>query len=88
MASGAALICSARGGLPEVAGNAAVYVDPDDPAAIACAIRDLAQDPARRAALMEAGLIRARQFDVTAAVSRLVALRQTIIARGGHAGGD
>jgi UDP-glucose:(glucosyl)LPS alpha-1,2-glucosyltransferase len=79
MASGAALICSARGGLSEVAGNAAGYVDPDDPDAIAGAIRGLARDPARRVALTELGLIRARQFDVTAAVSRLPAP-----AAGGH----
>jgi UDP-glucose:(glucosyl)LPS alpha-1,2-glucosyltransferase len=88
MASGAALICSAGGGLPEVAGNAAGYVDPDDPDAIACAIRSLVQDPARRTALTDLGLIRARQFDVTAAVSRLAALRQALIARAGHTGGD
>ena len=34
MACGAALICSPRGGLPEVAGDAAVYADPDRPAAM------------------------------------------------------
>ncbi len=48
MASGAALICSPRGGLPEVAGDAALYADPDDPAALADAILALACDGAQR----------------------------------------
>ncbi|HJS85168.1 MAG TPA: glycosyltransferase family 4 protein, partial [Acetobacteraceae bacterium] len=46
MACGAALICSPRGGLPEVAGDAALYADPDQPGAIAAAIEALARDPA------------------------------------------
>ena len=87
MASGAALICSNRGGLPEVAGDAALYVDPDDAGAIAAAIRTLAQNPTRRAALAEAGRLRARQFDVGPALSRLAALRHDVLARWGAAGG-
>ena len=55
LASGAALICSPRGGLPEVAGDAAIYANPDDPAEIAAAIRTLGRDEASRAALAEAG---------------------------------
>ncbi len=48
LASGAALICSPRGGLPEVAGDAAIYADPDRPAEIAAAIRALAGDEPTR----------------------------------------
>jgi glycosyltransferase involved in cell wall biosynthesis len=83
MASGAAVIVSNRGGLPEVAGEAAVYVDPDDPAAIAAAIRVLACDDARRSALAEAGQARARQFDLPVVAARLAALRRQILAGGG-----
>ena len=75
IACGAALIVSPRGGLPEVAGEAAVYADPDDPAAMAAAIRALANNPARRAALSVAGRERARAFDVAAMAVRLTALR-------------
>ena len=39
LACGAALICSRRGGLPEIGGDVAVYADPDDPRALADAIR-------------------------------------------------
>jgi glycosyltransferase involved in cell wall biosynthesis len=83
MASGAALVCSPRGGLPEVAGDAAVYADPDDPLAVAAAILALATDPARRAALAAAGRRRAQRFDLSDAVAMLHALRRDILADGG-----
>ena len=81
MASGAALICSPRGGLPEVAGDAAMYANPDDPAEIAAAIRTLANDDRRRATLAEAGRIRAQAFDVPAIAARLAALRIAVVRR-------
>jgi UDP-glucose:(glucosyl)LPS alpha-1,2-glucosyltransferase len=83
LASGAALICAPRGGLREVAGDAAVYADPDRPGEIATAIRALAGDESRRAALTEAGWQRARLFDVPVIAARLAALRADILAAGG-----
>jgi len=80
LASGAALIVSRRGGLPEVAGDAALYIDPDEPGSIAAAILTLAQDPTRRAALSEAGRQRARQFDVPVVAERLAGLRRDALA--------
>ena len=80
MACGAALICSARGGLPEVAGSAACYVDPDDPAAIAAAIRALATDETRRHALTRAGHRRAALFDLSLIGSRWAALRRELLS--------
>jgi UDP-glucose:(glucosyl)LPS alpha-1,2-glucosyltransferase len=79
LASGAGLICSPRGGLPEVAGDAGLYANPDNPADIADAIRMLALDDARRAALGAAGRERARQFDVPAIARQLAALRLAAI---------
>jgi len=83
LASGAALICTARGGLREVAGDAAVYADPDEPGALAAAIRSLANDPTRRAALAEAGRARARSFDAPVIAARLADLRREVLAGAG-----
>jgi glycosyltransferase involved in cell wall biosynthesis len=80
LASGAALITSGRGGLREVAGDAALYVDPDIPASIADAILTLARDPALRERLGAAGRERARQFDVTVIAARLAMLRHDALA--------
>ncbi len=79
MASGAALICSDRGGLPDVAGPAALYADPDAPEALAEAIVRLATDPGLRARLAEAGLARARLFDAPAARQNLAELRARLL---------
>jgi len=84
LASGAALVCSGRGGLRDVAGEAALYADPDDTEALATAIRTLADDPARRSALAQAGRERAKDFDAPVIAARLAALRHDVLAgRGG-----
>jgi len=80
LASGAALICAPRGGLPEVAGDAAVYADPDHPPDIVAAIRALATDEPHRAALAEAGRQRACQFDVKVVAEQLAALRRAVLS--------
>jgi UDP-glucose:(glucosyl)LPS alpha-1,2-glucosyltransferase len=85
MACGAALVCSARGGLPEVVGNAAVIIDPDDADSLAAAIVALAGDAARRVALGVAGRARARAFDVTIAATALDTLRRKTLAAWPHA---
>jgi glycosyltransferase involved in cell wall biosynthesis len=79
IACGAPLIVSPRGGLPEVAGDAAVYADPDQPGGIAAAILALAASPERRAALSASGRERARQFDTPVAAARLAALRHSVL---------
>jgi glycosyltransferase involved in cell wall biosynthesis len=80
MACGAAVLCSPRGGLPEVVGDAAIMIDPDDPEALAAAIVALARDPVRRAALAAAGRARARRFDVAEAAATLAMLRRDVLA--------
>ena len=62
MARGVPVLCSDRASLPEVAGTAALFFDPEQPAAIADAIATLLGDPTERERLREAGLERARQF--------------------------
>ncbi|HEX7391122.1 MAG TPA: glycosyltransferase family 4 protein [Acidiphilium sp.] len=75
MASGAALIVSRTGGLPEVAGPVARYIPPGDAMALAEAIRHLATDDATRDGLTCAGIERAARFDTFAVHARLQALR-------------
>ena len=79
MACGAALLCSPRGGLAEVIGQAAQRIDPDDPAAMANAIVALARDPARRAALGASGRLRAKLFDLPRVAASLDALRAEVL---------
>ena len=62
MACGAAVICSRAGSLPEVVGDAALLIDPDDPGALAAAIDRVLADTALRAALSDAGRRRAATF--------------------------
>jgi glycosyltransferase involved in cell wall biosynthesis len=81
LACGAALVCSPRGGLPEIAAEAALYANPDMPAALAEAMVSLATNPAARAARAQAGFARARLFDTPAARQRLAAIRADILAR-------
>ncbi len=87
MGSGAALLCAPRGGLPEVTGDAAVAIDPDDADALAAAIVAVARDPARRAALARAGRARAALFDRPHTAARLATLRRQTLAAWPPGGG-
>ena len=80
MACGAALICSPRGGLPEVAGETALYADPDQPGDVAAAILELATDVGRRATLAAAARLRSEGFGAPAAAARLLELRASMSA--------
>ncbi|WP_298815698.1 glycosyltransferase family 1 protein [Chloroflexus sp.] len=70
MACGTPVITSAISSLPEVAGDAALLVDPRDTHAIAAAIMRLSDDPNLRAELRARGLARARQFTWEACAQR------------------
>ena len=80
MAQGAALIASRRGALPEIAGDAALYVEPGDVAGFAATLRGLAQDVELRRRLQAAGRARAADlFEIGAATGRLDALRSRLL---------
>ncbi len=81
MAMGAALLCSDRGGLPEVVGDAAVVIDPEDAPGLARAVVALAGDPARRGELAARGRARAGRFGVAAAAEALEGLRRSALVR-------
>jgi glycosyltransferase involved in cell wall biosynthesis len=71
MASGTPVVTSNVSSLPEVTGDAAVLVNPYDPAAIAEGIRRVLTDEALRADLKRRGLQRARQFSWEGSVRRI-----------------
>ena len=62
MACGTPVIVSNRSSLPEVVGDAALLVDPEDPASIATAIHRLFTDDPLAKTLAERGLARAQLF--------------------------
>jgi glycosyltransferase involved in cell wall biosynthesis len=70
MASGTPVVTSNLSSLPEVAGDAALLVDPYDVAAIRDAIRRVLTEPALREDLRRKGLVRAKQFSWEQSVSR------------------
>jgi glycosyltransferase involved in cell wall biosynthesis len=62
MACGTPVVASNRTALPEVTGDAAILVDPDDHTAFADALEKLATDDAHRADLSSRAIERARPF--------------------------
>jgi glycosyltransferase involved in cell wall biosynthesis len=70
MASGAPVIASDRSAVPEVAGDAAWLVDPEDTEELTGALVALTRDPERRADLSRRGLERAARFTWAEAVEK------------------
>ncbi len=75
MACGAPVVTSAGGAAEEVAGDAAVLVDPLDSASIAAGIEDALT---RRAELARRGLERARDFSWRTAAARTIAVYREV----------
>lgn len=78
MACGAPVITSNVSSLPEVAGEAALLVDPHDIHAIADAIRRLAENAQLRADLRQKGYAQARRYTWSAAAARMLAVYQHV----------
>lgn len=78
MAHGVPVITSNRSALPEVAGDAALLVDPSDVDAIGDAMLTLALDPTLRDQFTQHGLDRARQFTWKSAAEQTWAAYQEI----------
>jgi glycosyltransferase involved in cell wall biosynthesis len=71
MASGTPVITSNVSSLPEVVGDAALMIDPYEPAAIADAMQRVLDDPALAADLSRRGLARAREFSWERSIARV-----------------
>ncbi len=72
MACGCPVICSDRSSMPEVAGNAAIQISPNDPVAIADAISRVVDDDTLRQRLIKAGYLRCKDFNWKSTAERTV----------------
>lgn len=81
MASGAPVIASNAGALPEVMGNAGVMLDPRDMKGLGCAIKEVLSDPARRKRMASDGRQQARLFSWKNAAKDTLELYEEILCR-------
>jgi glycosyltransferase involved in cell wall biosynthesis len=81
MASGTPVVTSNVSSLPEVAGDAAVLVDPYDPHSIVDGIRRVLTDEALAQELRMKGLVRAREFSWERSVARTRELYKEVSER-------
>jgi glycosyltransferase involved in cell wall biosynthesis len=81
MASGAPVVTSNVSSLPEVAGDAALLIDPYDTEAIADAIRRVLSDDQLRLEMRERGFVRARHFSWERSIGRVHDIYQEVLAR-------
>jgi glycosyltransferase involved in cell wall biosynthesis len=78
MACGTPVIAADRAALPEVCGDAALLVDPDDPRAITQAVLAVCEDRPRAAGLRAAGIERARHYSWERAAAACDALLRAL----------
>ena len=81
MACGTPVITSNVSSLPEIAGGAAVLIDPYEPASIAQGITRAVTDEALRVQLIERGLQRAREFSWTQSVAAIHRIYMEVLER-------
>jgi glycosyltransferase involved in cell wall biosynthesis len=86
MACGTPVVTSNVSSLPEVAGDAAVLVDPYDTESIADGMRRVLTDPALAEDLRRKGLQRARQFSWTRSVEKTLQVYRDVATRGTERG--
>lgn len=81
MASGVPVLCSGRASLPEVAGDSALIVEPEDGDALAAGIRRLIEDEVWRAAARVRARERAARFTWAATAEGTVAVYRAVAER-------
>jgi glycosyltransferase involved in cell wall biosynthesis len=80
MSSGAPVVCANASALPEVAGDAALYFDPDRPDELAAAIVRVLQDPLLAETLSAAGQARAAAFSWNRVAEETLAVYEKALA--------
>jgi alpha-1,3-rhamnosyl/mannosyltransferase len=83
MALGVPVLTANRGATAEVAGDAALLVDPLDTGAVAAAMERLADDPALRNSLIRAGAERVKAFDWARTAEQAVAAYRKVLGEQG-----
>jgi alpha-1,3-rhamnosyl/mannosyltransferase len=81
MACGTPVACSHTSSLPEVAGEAALYFEPDDKESIAQAMLALLSDPPLRAKLSDLGRRRAASFSWRTTARKTIELYRSLLQR-------
>jgi glycosyltransferase involved in cell wall biosynthesis len=79
LSCGAAVITSPRTALPEVAGDAALYCNPDDPHALYSAMLRLDREPSVREVLRAAARPRAGLFSWSTAACHVLEVYQEVV---------
>ena len=82
MAAGLPVVATKVGGIPEVVadGETGLLVPPEDPGALAAALREMLTDPDRRRRAGRAGRVRAQaHFSMETRARRIAALLATVI---------
>ena len=87
MACGTPVVCSDRSALPEVAGDAALLVDPQDVQAIAGCVQGLLDDVQLQNRLVERGRLRARGFQWRPTAEVIHRALRATVGPGGEAHG-
>jgi glycosyltransferase involved in cell wall biosynthesis len=79
MACGAPVICSNTSSLPELAGEAALLVDPTDTAALAAAMRRALSEPELRKELIEKGYAQIQKFSWAKAAGKVLSVLEEAV---------
>jgi len=84
MASGTPLLCSNRTAMPEIAGDAAVFFDPDNREELVRLLRRFVVDADLKSQLRSRGLERVKAFSWHEAADQTVAIYRSLISRNGR----
>lgn len=82
LACGVPCVVSRVGGMPEVAGDLGIYVDPRDIEGIAAGIRQLIADTSHRKRVMDRGPVRAREFSMRAMAANYLDIYRAALKKG------
>jgi len=81
MAAGVPVLCSNRASLPEVAGEAALFFDPESIEAMANGMRAMGSDPVLRSRLRERGFENAKRFSWQRTAMETLAVYESVMRR-------